>query len=263
MIIDFHTHIFHEKVVEKAVSQISEFAKISVFSDGTLQGLEKSMRESGVDISVICNIATNKEQTLSLFEWCNTFKLDKIIPLMSMHPENENKPALVKMFKEKGYKGFKMHPYYQNFYIDDKKMYEFYEAIIDSGMFIIFHAGKDISTKPPFHVTPERLLKLINDLPELKIVAAHMGGYQMYNEVEEYLFGKDIYFDTSYNLDKLPENLLKKYFSKHPIERFLFATDSPWCDQKGFVEFFKSIKFLNDDTKEKIFYENAKTLLKL
>jgi hypothetical protein len=90
-----------------------------------------------------------------------------------------------------------------------------------------------------------------------------MGSFEMYDEVEEYLLGEDIYFDTAYCLDKMPLNLMEKFFKKHPIERFLFATDSPWCSQKEYVNILSSFNFLKEEDKEKIFFKNAKELLRI
>ncbi|UOD34831.1 amidohydrolase family protein [Deferribacteraceae bacterium V6Fe1] len=263
MIIDFHTHIFPDKIAKDAITFLSEKGQVKPRTNGTLSALEDSMAESNVDISVVCNVATSPKQVESIFEFSKHIKSKKIFPLPSIHPAADNIESYLLQFKNLGFGGLKMHPDYQKFYIDDKKHYKIYEICRELDMFIIFHTGVDIGYPPPYHATPERIKKVMDNFPKLKIIAAHMGSYQMYDEVERYLFGKDIYFDTAYCLDKMPQNLLKKFFSKHPIERFLFATDSPWCSQKEYVDIFTSFNFLTEEYKEKIFYKNAKELLKI
>jgi hypothetical protein len=263
MIIDFHTHIFPDHLAENALNFLSEKGKISPFTDGTLNGLLESMEKSGVDVSVICNIATSPKQSDNIFNFCKKIRSDKILPLGSIHPESENIEEYLKKYKSEGVKGLKLHPDYQNFYIDDKAVFYIYDLCESFNLFIVFHCGIDIGYPPPYHATPERIKKIRENFKNLKIVAAHMGSFEMYDEVEEYLFGEDIYFDTAYCLDKMPQEDIKKFFGKHPIERFLFATDSPWCNQKNYVEILSSFKFLTDDDKEKIFSENAKKLLNI
>ena len=42
----------------------------------------------------------------------------------------------------------------------------------------------------------------------------------------------------------------------------MFATDSPWADQKEFVDIINSMDF-TDEELEKIFYKNAAELMKI
>jgi len=263
LIIDFHTHIFPDNIAKDAITFLSEKGQVKPHTDGTLSALLTSMSESNTDISVICNVATSPKQVKSIFEFSKHIKSKKIFPLPNIHPDMEDMEIYLQHFKNSGFNGLKMHPDYQKFYVDDKKMYKFHEICSELDIFILFHAGVDIGYPPPYHATPERIKKVMDNFPKLKIVAAHMGSYQMYDEVEMYLFGKDLYFDTAYCLDKMPRKLLEKFFSKHSVERFLFATDSPWCSQKEYVDIFSSFNFLKEEDKEKIFFKNAKSLLKI
>ena len=69
MIIDFHTHIFPEKIASKTISVLEQKAGISAFTDGTLEGLKRSMQESGVDWSVVLPVVTKPSQ----FQTVNTY----------------------------------------------------------------------------------------------------------------------------------------------------------------------------------------------
>jgi hypothetical protein len=88
-----------------------------------------------------------------------------------------------------------------------------------------------------------------------------MGGTELYTETEEYLLGSTIYLDTSFVLQEMTMTLLKRFFTKHSIERFLFGTDSPWADQQEELRLFLSLPFLKGDEKEKITGTNAARLL--
>jgi predicted TIM-barrel fold metal-dependent hydrolase len=43
---------------------------------------------------------------------------------------------------------------------------------------------------------------------------------------------------------------------------FLFGTDSPWCDQKNYVDLIRESTTLTPEQKEKLFYKNIQKLIK-
>lgn len=58
-------------------------------------------------------------------------------------------------------------------------------------MIMIFHCGVDVAFNPPYHCTPDRLINLLNEFQDAKIVAAHMGGFRYFPDVQKYLIGKN------------------------------------------------------------------------
>ena len=86
-----------------------------------------------------------------------------------------------------------------------------------------------------------------------------MGGCDLPDEVLEKLAGKPVYFDTSFVLDHYYEKC-REIILKHGFDKILFATDSPWSDQKKFVELVKDFGFSEEET-DKILYKNALRLL--
>jgi len=263
VIIDFHTHIYPDHLAFDTLNAICERSRIRSYSDGTLKGLLHSMDRAGIDLSVVLSVATKPEQVDPIIQWHNQIRQPGIFPLAPMHPDLGADTDLIHSLKAQGFKGIKMHPDYQNFYVDEKRMSPLYEAIQTEGLFILFHAGVDRGLPSPVHGTPERFARLHKAFPHLRIIAAHMGGEYMFEEAEEYLIGTDIYLDTSFVLQEMPASLIQRFFDRHSIERFLFATDSPWKDQKKELDFFLSLPFLTQDAKEKITCANAAGLLKL
>ena len=161
-----------------------------------------------------------------------------------------------------GLKGIKLHPDYQLFYIDDKKMYPIYEYLFSLDLVLVFHAGRDIGLPEPYHCTPDRLYKLICDFGGAKIVAAHMGGFSYGEEVEKYLVGTDIYFDTAYSFDWISDEQVKRIIQNHGHEKVLFASDSPWTDQKEEIGKLRNLK-LGVEAENAILGVNASKLLGL
>ena len=59
MIIDAHTHVYPEKIVKKAIAKLEANSGIRAKTDGTREGLMESMKNSGVDYSVLLPVATS------------------------------------------------------------------------------------------------------------------------------------------------------------------------------------------------------------
>lgn len=263
MIIDFHTHIYPEPSASKTLTAVQSRAGISCFSDGTQQGLVRSMDEAGIDLSVVCSVATKPEMVESTHQWLESIRNRRIMPFATMHPDGLPVPEGVQDLKRRGFKGFKVHPDYQGFFVDEKRVYPFYEAAQAEGMIILFHAGLDRGLPNPIHSTPERLAKVHRDFPSLPMVVAHMGGEAVFDETERSLLGKDIFMDTSFVLRVMPLDVLERFVKKHPAERILFGSDSPWTDQAEELRFLMSLPYLRGEEKAKIAGGNAARLLGL
>lgn len=261
MIVDFHTHIYPDHVAEKTLKTVRERAAIRSYGDGTFKGLRQSMRRAGIDLSVVCSVATKVEQVEGIHQWLLGIRGPGIFPMATMHPDACPGPEDMRRLRDEGFRGFKVHPDFQAFFVDEKRLYPFYEAAQAEDMLILFHAGVDRGLPNPVHCTPKRLATVHRDFPRLKIVAAHMGGEGMYDETEEHLLGRDIYLDTSFVLKEMPRSMIRSFLDKHPVERFLFGSDAPWADQRGDLEFLLSLPFLEDDAREKITGSNAMHLL--
>ena len=78
MRIDFHTHIFPDKIARRTIDLLAEKASISPFSDGTADGLLAEMARAGTDISVTLPVLTNPAQFESVNRYIAAVK--KITP---------------------------------------------------------------------------------------------------------------------------------------------------------------------------------------
>jgi len=263
MIIDFHTHIFPQHLAERSIQLLSNAAKLTPSTDGTLEDLRKTSTEAGIDICVVQNIATNPKQTTNVNNFAIS-QLDEegIIPFGSIHPDYEGWLEELKRLKTAGIKGIKFHPDYQVFFVDEKRMYPIYEAIRDLGLILLFHSGLDIGLPGDIHCTPERVAKILVEVPGQRLVAAHFGANEMWGDVLRLLAGKDVYIDTSFAARRMDKDLLLKIVDKHGSEKILFGTDSPWSDAKLDVEFFKNLP-INDEERENIFSRSAQKLLNI
>lgn len=75
MIVDFHTHIFPEKIVQKAMAGLSSVSHLAPVLDGTENELIESMKKSdseterGCDLSIVLPVGTNALKIDSLNEF--------------------------------------------------------------------------------------------------------------------------------------------------------------------------------------------------
>lgn len=262
MIIDIHTHIFPDELATRALATLSNNSGVQPFTDGTLSGLCDSMRLTGIDQSAIMPIATKPSQARSINQWAVTISQqhENIISFGTIHPMQDAWQLEIDFLVENGIRGIKLHPDYQDFFVDDLMFAPMYHALADAGLIVMFHAGVDIGLPPPVHCTPERLARMLDMSPTLQVIAAHMGGYDCWDDVEQYLVGRELYFDTSFSLSDLGYERMTALIKAHGSQRILFGTDSPWTDQSVEVKAIQALP-LTDDEITAILGETALNLL--
>ncbi|MCH5188657.1 MAG: amidohydrolase family protein [Oscillospiraceae bacterium] len=269
MIIDFHTHIFPDKIAARAVKVLEEnLAKVQGTPEyavipATLDALRESMRSNHIDISVVLPIATTLTQSTSINNFAASINgTDGIISFGSLHPMQENWEQTLYDIKEKGLPGIKLHPEYQQFYIDSPESVRILKKCEELGLLVTLHAGKDVGYDPPVHCMPERLRRVLDIVSGENIIAAHLGGWAVWDDVEKYLVGTPVYFDTAYTISDISREQLLRIFENHGYDKILFATDSPWEAQGDTVRYLSELG-IGESNLNKIFSENAKKLLKL
>ena len=89
-----------------------------------------------------------------------------------------------------------------------------------------------------------------------------MGGTFLWDEVEEYLVGEQIYLDTGAVLDLMSQEQFLRIVKNHGADKILFASDAPWGNQGKYVRILQRMP-LDEEEKEKIFSKNARKLLTL
>ncbi len=263
MVIDFHAHIFPRSKAPDILDRLWRNFDIPNFTDGTIHGLLRSMDKAEIQLALISRITIHPEQVEAVNNWLLGYKQKNILPMATLHPDQPEGAEYLEDLKRAGFKGIKLHPDYQGFYADDRRMYPFYDAAQALQMPVLFHAGLDRGLTPPFKAMPGHLLEVHRDFPRMEMIAAHMGGENNYDETEATLLGTEIYLDTAFVLKIMDETILRRFFQKHPIERFLFGTDSPFTGQEAELQFLNNLSFLTPSQKEKIAGENAVRLLDL
>lgn len=242
MIIDFHTHAFPDAVAQKAVPALAAEGNISACTDGTIASLLASMDTAGVDASVLCSIATRPSQYDAILQWSIHIASPRIFPLPSLHPADTDAVEKVFNIKELGFAGIKMHPYYQDFFLDEPRMFPLYDALSQSGLLLVVHCGYDIAFPRIRRADPYQIFSIHKKFPALKIITTHFGGWDNWTEVENILIGKDIFMEISFSLNTLSLSQAQRMLAFHPPEFLLFGSDSPWDDQKTAIKRLDAIR---------------------
>ncbi len=260
-IVDFHVHAFPDELAQRALQNLIATYGVPAITDGTVSGLVEHMKACGVSYSVIQPVATKPSQVKSINEWAASREEPGIISFAAIHPDCENVAEEVERIISLGLPGIKIQANWQGTYVDDNtRMYPIYEAA-QGRLIVMFHAGNELAPTEEIRATPERLARVHRDFPNLTMIAAHMGGYLMWDEVETYLLGKNVYFDTSAcSHDHFPDERFLKFIRQHDPEHVLFATDSPFGSAESDIQRLQALG-LNDTELERIFWRNARELL--
>lgn len=204
MIIDFHTHMFPDKIAGRTLDYLSGIFGASPFADGTYTGLCNSMGKGAVDISIALPAVTKVSQVASINRFASAYTEGPVISFGGIHPECENYKEILKEIKNLGLKGIKLHPDYQDMYFDNIRYERIIDAASELGLITVVHAGVDPKCPEDVHCTPEMARKVLDDVKPEKLVLAHMGGNEMWDDVERYLVGQNVYFDTGVILNTMP-----------------------------------------------------------
>ena len=286
MLIDFHTHTFPDELANKVILKIAGDASIRHYTEGTNSSLLESMDRAAVDMSVILPVVTKPSQCETINKVAkdvNDRYFPRLLSFGGIHPDNENYRIILKDLAESGIKGIKLHPLYQGVAIDDIRNLRIIDCASELGLIVVIHAGKDLSFPGDF-ADPERISRMLDEVHPEKIVLAHMGSYARWEDVYEQLCGRGAYLDTSFSLnpvrplkdtqegmDSLAENpmlvsplsreLFRKMVEKNGVDHMLFASDSPWGDQKETFDLVDEC--LDGSEKDAVYYGNALRLLEL
>lgn len=267
MVIDFHTHAFPDRIVERTISILENNIEkhshytYKAFGDGSVGGLTENMKREAIDASVVLPIATSPKQTENI----NAFAAEingknGIYSFGSLHPDNTDTDSVLESIKERGLKGIKLHPEYQSFYIDSKQSVKILRKCEELGLYTILHTGDDHGCPPPLHCEPKRLKNVLGEVSGKYIIAAHMGGWKRWDEAQKYIIGTPMMIDTCFSLQLLDKKTASAMIRSHGAEKVLFGTDWPWYSQAKTYSQLCELE-LTDEEKKLIACTNAIKIL--
>ncbi len=262
-IFDIHTHAFPDKLAKRATESTAQNAKIPFYHDGTFQGLCRYEQEGGASGFLLLPIATNPTSVPAVNTWAASIMGDNVYAFGSIHPDFVAYEEELDRIVALGLKGIKLHPEFQEFFVDEERMFPLYKAIFARNLIVCFHAGIDIGFPLPARGDVKRLAKVCDAFPAGRMIMAHMGGFWQYDLVCEHLVGRqNVWMDTSFAAERMKPEEIKHLVALHGAKRFLFGSDAPWA-QFDVAKNAVLNAGLDEAILADIFYHNAAALLQI
>lgn len=260
--IDSHCHIYPEKIVAAAVNGTDNFYDVKSYCKGTVSDMLTMGTNAGIDMFIVQSVATTPHQVSRINEFIASEVANsggKLMGLGTLHPESLDIKGDLEHLISLGLKGVKLHPDIQGFKIDDYRCLKIYELCEKAGLPILVHAGDSRYDNS----NPNRLLPILEIYTNLTIIAAHLGGWSIWEEAAEKLHGiNNLFVDCSSSFYYLKKETAKRIIELYGTDRVLFGTDYPMWSPKKELDYFMSLGF-NDNDNRRILSENAKKLFKI
>lgn len=257
-IIDFHAHIYPEKIAEKAVENVGAFYNLKMQGNGTSENLIKTGSSTGIGAYVVHSPALQPKNVpvINQFIAQQCTLHSELIGFGTLHAGLEDYEGEIQEIMRLGLQGIKIHPDSQGFDLDDPRMMPMYEMIEDAGLPVLFHTGDyryDFSH-------PRRLRHVMEVFPNLTCIAAHFGGWSIFDLAVEYLLDTDCYLDISSSMSFLGPRRTKELISLYGTHRMLFGSDFPMWSPADELKQYLALGFAEADNR-KILYENGCRIL--
>ena len=259
-LIDIHCHVYPDTIAEKAAESIRNFYQLGGGGmNGTVDMLKKQGDIAGIDRFVILPVGLKPDRVRHINDFIaqQVAVEPRFLGFGTVHAAMEQITEEVEYICKQGLRGIKMHPDSQVFAIDDPRLFSVYEQI-QGKLPVLLHMGDQRYD----YSHPARLRHVLELFPKLQVIAAHFGGYSMYETAYELLKDKDCVFDISSSLMFMPEGVAERYINAYGAERMAFGTDYPLWDPVTETRRFQQLK-LTPAQFDQISHKTAERILNL
>ena len=259
-LIDIHTHIYPDEIAQKATDSVRDFYQIGGGNmHGTADQLLELGTQAGISQFVILPVAIRPDrvQGINNFILQKTREESRFVGFGTVHAAMDGLGDEVDRIMAMGLKGIKMHPDSQRFSIDDLRLFPMYEAVAGK-IPVMLHMGDQRYD----YSHPVKLRRILDLFPRLQVIAAHFGGYSMYQTACDLLKDTDCVFDVSSSMMFMPKGEAERYINIYGAERMAFGSDYPMWDPTTEVKRFWELK-LRPDQLEHLAYKTAQRILNL
>jgi uncharacterized protein len=226
--------------------------------DSPPERLIKLMDDAGIAQSIIMPYGEIRPEDSSLLE--ETYQAiqnypDRLMAFARMHPAGAE--AGIELFEraitEMGFVGLKFHPVGTLTHPADPSSVAFVKKAVELDVPVLFHCGDEEFT------LPFQIAKLLEKIPEAKVIFGHMGGYfHVDDAIQVALEYPGCYLESSACPDP---RVIARAIDKVGPERVLFGSDGPGCLPALEVEKIKQLK-LGEEVEAQIFHGTIEALLK-
>lgn len=255
-IIDMHAHVWPDHLAGRVVSTITEY---DVQGDGTLKGLAAEQAASGIDYSCCLFFALAPAQVSRVNDFARSLDRSRFLPFGTVHPDLSIDENLLGL-QNSAAVGVKMHPTYQNYRLDDPRIFALLDAL--SGNYpVALHVGAGAGGDGSA-ASPRMVRDIIHAFPTLTLIACHFGGYRMLDESIDALIGEDVYFETSWppSVAAMDPQVVRAVINRHGADKIVFGSDWPTASPAAELNAIRALGLTDEDT-ELILGGNAARIL--
>lgn len=257
-IIDFHTHIYPESIARKAAQSICDFYELEGDGmNGTVSQLLERGAQAGIEKYVVLPVGLKPGHVRHINEFIlgEVEKHPEFVGFGTVHAAQADLLEEADFILNAGLRGIKMHPDTQMFDIDDKRLFPMYD-MLQGKIPVMLHMGD----KRYSYSHPARLRRVMQEFPGLQVIAAHFGGYSVYDEAYENLHDMNCMMDVSSSLMFMSREEAVRRIRNYGAERLLYGTDFPLWDPVQEVKRFQSLPLTGEEF-DLISHKNAEVLL--
>ena len=260
-VFDVHTHVYPEKIAARAVENLGNFYEIDVEGRGTYEDLEASAAPCGVRGFLLFNVATNARQVPKVNDAvAEAVRISRAHGFLTagfagMHQEYPDPVGELDRAVSMGLCGVKIHPDIQGADIDDPRFFPLYGELEKRGLPLCLHMG---DPRPEYAFSKaEKLVHMLSLFPDLRVLAAHLGGYCAWDAACSLADNPRIFFDTSSALWVLPPEQASELIRRLGVHRVMFGTDYPVRYVRGELERFFALPGFTETERKAMLYDNA------
>ncbi len=251
--IDCHDHVYNRRIAPKAVQSVGEFYSVQMNCTGTADELLKIAASSNVKKFVINAVALSPKpvERLNDFMAKEQNAHEEFTALGTLHPDMEDPAKEVERIISLGLHGIKLHPDSQSFDMDCPAAMKLYECI-EGRLPLLIHCGDYRFDRSH----PKRLVNILDAFPKLTVVAAHFGGWSIFDQAVPYLKDRSCYMDISSSMPFIGKEKVYDYIRLYGADRLLFGSDFPMWNPVKEYEMFMELP-MSKENRQKILYKNA------
>ena len=251
--IDCHDHIYNRRLAPKAVQSVGKFYHIEMQCSGVSDELIRISEKSPVKKFIINAVALSPSPVKRLNDFiaseCSLHP--EFSGLATLHPEMEEPEKEIERIISLGMCGIKLHPDSQCFDMDCENAMKLYE-MLEGRLPVLIHCGDYRFDRSH----PRRLVNILKAFPKLKVVAAHFGGWSIFDEAVPYMSELDCMMDISSSMPFIGTERVDGLIRHYGADRLMFGSDFPMWNPVKEYESFLSIG-LSKEENEKILWKNA------
>jgi predicted TIM-barrel fold metal-dependent hydrolase len=229
MIIDCHLHVWPDHIADAMQAQRPSGMPLQF--NGKLSGLLATMDDAGIDKGLALGVGIKASTVAKTNEFIGSVPRDRLVPFGTVHPELSVEENL-RHLRDNGIVGVKLHPLFQDVSLADPRVLEILAALSEEGMPVVTHVGAGGDEAANERGRPELLRRLADQLPDLRLIACHFGGYHLLEEAEHHVVGSSVTLETSWppTMAALEPERVVALIRRHGADRVVYGSDWPMAD---------------------------------